>query len=449
MNKILLSCLLALLFCVSPAQAMPDAEELGRILPEKQWAREKRGDFTVFKNSSGVQVALESRNSLADVPLQAFLDEEAKGWREVRQIEMGRDGDWFALTAENEAGALAYIRYEKEGDRVDVLSVTAFSPDKAGEFEAAVAAVTTAFAGKSKVPAASQPTPGTEKLASFDRGKASRFGFGNILMGAWVEQDGWVNAEELQSSERFRSLRIWGGEECRVFGMDGLKSEGIISAIHSEHPGEFPHAHAGVPSFDVHTPNGVLSYPSGQLAILCPWDPQPRKAAAMNTGNATYQGIAKKFLAGRGLKTESPMLVQLFKVDLEGDGVAEVLICAQNIVTGGEGTSFAADTPLASGMVVPNAAQKGAYSLVFLRKLVDGKVLELPLHEYLSLNGSTPIEESWSPPLVGRICQFADLNGDGVLEIVLGTACYEGYAYHVFEVKGGSVREVLVQGEGN
>ncbi|MBQ8743635.1 MAG: hypothetical protein IJZ18_00420 [Mailhella sp.] len=287
-----------------------------------------------------------------------------------------------------------------------------------------------------------------ESAASFDMDKVSRFGFGNILLGGWTPQDGWVSAEQLQNGERFQPLHIWGGEQCRVFGLDGLKGEGVISALHSDHPGEVPGAMPGVPSFDTHTPEGVIKAPSGLLTILCPWDVQPRKATVMKTGNATYQGIVKRFLAAQGLNVETPKLAQLFKIDLEGDGVDEVLICAQNIAGRNE-ASFEPDLPLITEAGVPQAAQPGAYSLLLLRKIVAGKVLELPLHAFVSPLGSAPVDDDWTPPVIAKLCQFADLNGDGVLEIIAATAHYEGHAYHAFEVKGGEVREVLTMGIGN
>jgi hypothetical protein len=279
--------------------------------------------------------------------------------------------------------------------------------------------------------------------------KIARFGFGNILTGAWIPQEGWVTAGNLQETERFHFVRIWGGEACRLVGLNGTKdAKAVISAIHSDHPGEFKGAKPGLPSFDTHSSPSSVHEPSGLLTVACPWDVQPRLPKALSLNSAVYRDIVKRFLAARGLNVENPELVQLFKIDLEGDGVDEVLICAQNIASKGE-ASFEADQPLIAGPGLSEAAKPGAYSVLLLRKLVDGKVAELPLHVFVSPKGSSPIDDNWTPPVVGRFYQTADLNGDGVLELIAGTAFYEGYDHRVFEVKGGEAREVLSCGAGS
>ena len=273
-----------------------------------------------------------------------------------------------------------------------------------------------------------------ERLTDLDMAKIARFGFGNILTGAWTEQDGWVTADALQGSDRFRLLRIWGGEACRLVGLNGTKDAAVISAIHSDHPGEFRDAKPGIYSFDTHTASYTVHEPSGLLTVLCEWEPQPRLSAALSLNSQVYRDIVKRFLSARGLHIETTKLSQLFKIDLEGDGVDEVLVCAQNIAAKGE-ACFEADTPLVMGSGLPGTAQENAYSVLFLRKIVGGKVLELPLHEYVSSQDG--------PPVIAKAFQFADLNGDGILEIITGTASCDGYAHHVFEVKGGAVHKVL------
>jgi len=268
---------------------------------------------------------------------------------------------------------------------------------------------------------------------------SSRFGFGNILMGAWSRQDGWV--EQLQNSKKFYQSRIWGGESCRVTGIHGIVEENaVISAIHGEHDEQVKE---DTPFFDVHTAAGVISAPSGLLTVLCDWDVQPRKPVVMENSNAIYQKIMKEYLASRGLAVGRVGIVQLFRIDLEGDGVDEVFICAQNMEE--SDARWVPDKPLAAGF--PGNMAKDSYSVLLLRKIVGGKVMQLPLHEYVS--GFAPDDSSWTPPVLSKLYQFADLNGDGVMEIITGTATHAGYTHHVFEVKDAKVQNVLSCGVGN
>ncbi len=260
----------------------------------------------------------------------------------------------------------------------------------------------------------------------------SRFGFGNILMGGWSEQQGWLNARELQNSPRFHKFRIWGGETCRVLGMYGLvEGNAVISAVHSDHPDEYPSVRT--PSFDVHAPAGVISPPSAVLTLLCDWEAQPRKpeSVLMKT-NAPYERHVKDYLASRGLHTQEVRIVQTCRIDLEGDGVDEVLVCAQNMVGH---VDWKPDGLLA----VPDHAHKGMYSILLLRKIVDGKVVQLPLHEHIV----STAQAAERPPVLGRLYLFADLNGDGVMEIIAGTVSPTESVHRIFEVKGGNIREVL------
>ncbi|MBQ4567069.1 MAG: hypothetical protein IJA79_02965 [Desulfovibrio sp.] len=269
----------------------------------------------------------------------------------------------------------------------------------------------------------------------------ARFGFGNILMGGWSPQQGWLNAQQLQNDARFHDFRIWGGEVCRVFGMHGLvEDNAIITAIHNEHGDESPAARADVPSFEVHTATGGISAPSGFLTVLCDWNIQPRSPVLLQTGNTTYQGIIKNYLAAKGLRTDRIQLVQLCKIDLEGDGVDEVLIYAQNLLK--HDTGWAADKAFDVDSTFPSRAFKGAYSVLLLRKVAGGKVVQLPLHEYI--HAQTAASGTANPlPVLAKLYQFADLNGDGTLEIITGTASHTNRTHHVFEVKGHKVREVL------
>ena len=136
--------------------------------------------------------------------------------------------------------------------------------------------------------------------------------------------------------------------------------------------------------------------------------------------------------------------MQLFQVDLDGDGSNEILIVAQNIIPGKNTiASWEPDTPLTVGPGLPIQMEKGQYSLVLLRKIIKGKTHEIPLKQYIALSNATPLETTWKPPSLYKIFQFADLNGDGTLEIILGDDYYQDFSYSIFKIRQNKATEVL------
>ena len=89
--------------------------------------------------------------------------------------------------------------------------------------------------------------------------------------------------------------------------------------------------------------------------------------------------------------------------------------------------------------VMPTEANgKLAYSVVFLRTVVKGKVQTFELGgEFLKPGAPSdaPNEYNLLPPL--------DLNGDGVLEILIGSHYYEGGGSSVYELKNGKPKLIL------
>ena len=267
---------------------------------------------------------------------------------------------------------------------------------------------------------------------------AATIGFNSVLMGAFLDGK-WVSASDLQGKEEYRLNRIWGGHDCRVYSSKGLEGDGTISAIHREHPdcGEF-HIELDAPIFDVTMENGqTLSFGSARLALISSWNPIPRRATPIGIKNAAYNKAVKEYLGRNGLPDAEPNIMQIFRVDLEGDGQDEVIIYAQNIIDNVvEATTWEMDKPLSVGANFPEGTKKGNYSVLLLRKIVGGKVREIPLSQFLDLKDG-------KPPSLHKIYQFADLNGDGVMEIIVGEYSCEGVSYIVYEIKGDKAVEAL------
>ena len=100
-------------------------------------------------------------------------------------------------------------------------------------------------------------------------------------------------------------------------------------------------------------------------------------------------------------------------MDIEGDGTDEVLISASHFV---ESTG--------------HDVEFGDYSLVLMRKVVGDSVETIPLvADYY-------YEVAMQFPLTYTLTFLADLNNDGVLEVLVGVQRWEGSGIIVFEIDG-------------
>lgn len=154
------------------------------------------------------------------------------------------------------------------------------------------------------------------------------------------------------------------------------------------------------------------------VGAKAPWKAMPRIPQNLNKTDAVYTKIVADFLKTKGFAKPQVNIKQGFRIDLEGDGVDEVILTA---------TRAMPYDSKKKGMVYDE------YSFILLRKTVGGKVKNILLAgEFYPKNkfeydGNT-FEISW----------LADLNGDGKLEIGLYSRYYEGHALAVYEMKSGS-----------
>lgn len=155
------------------------------------------------------------------------------------------------------------------------------------------------------------------------------------------------------------------------------------------------------------------------------WDPSPRQVTKLKTNSKIYRPIVRKFLKKQGLRNPVVNITALFKVDLEGDGVDEVVILGERYVRFGPGT------------------QKGDYSFLLVRKVINGKVKEI-----LVTGEFYKQAVRFGAPNRLEISSIVDLDGDGTLEIVIYGAYYEGVWAEAYKIKGGTSSKVLTTGCG-
>ena len=91
---------------------------------------------------------------------------------------------------------------------------------------------------------------------------------------------------------------------------------------------------------------------------------------------------------------------------------------------------------------------KGSFSILVLRKIVNGSVKNFVLNCDVHTENTDPSSSNWRIRYIYSIIGFADLNGDGKMEIISSGQYYEGKFYEIFEVNKDSAKSVLVRGMG-
>ncbi len=145
------------------------------------------------------------------------------------------------------------------------------------------------------------------------------------------------------------------------------------------------------------------------------WNPMPRMPKPIDLNNATYKTVVRNFLRKKGIARPVVQIKEAYRIDLEGDGVEEVVLSATYYRKG-----------------LSSSAAVGDYSFVIVRKAV-GKVVT----DYL-LEGDFVLKRvDFGAPTENHISAIADLNGDGKMEIVLYGFYYEGDFASAYEMKNG------------
>lgn len=221
--------------------------------------------------------------------------------------------------------------------------------------------------------------------------------------------------------DELTSLPVSGGEDYQVvlLGSDEIVSGGTPT-VQCE-----PLYNPGVELSDADA-LGDWPDPVG-IAISAPWDLTPHFIQE-ETDNGTYSDFARPLLATGGLDVESPVIKQVVRFDLDGNGENEVLAVAEDIED--------SDSLF---------AQEGDYSLVFMRIVVEGEVRTAILGESIV----TEVQEGVTPFVLSHsVAAVADLSGDGKMEMVIHEVYYEGSGWTVWEYVNDDLGPVFQIGSG-
>ena len=230
------------------------------------------------------------------------------------------------------------------------------------------------------------------------------------LAGDWADQPvivtdlgalGWWDGSDWVRAEEAGALPVVGGEDYQVslLGQGSLTSGGSQTTVCE------PLLNLGVELEDAGS-LGLWPGPYG-VAISEGWDLHPHLFESF-ADDGSYAAFARELLASRGLDVANPVIKQLYRTDLEGDGTNEVLVVAEEVSEGLFG-------------------QQGDYSIIFMRKTVQNQVQTAILGDSVITDPENAFLISFS---VGTV---ADLNGDGKMEIVVDSAYYEGLGVEVWE----------------
>jgi hypothetical protein len=154
-------------------------------------------------------------------------------------------------------------------------------------------------------------------------------------------------------------------------------------------------------------------------------NPLPRKLRLHSPNTAVYRQAVADLLRAHGIAKPDVRITKIVRVDLEGDGVEEVVLSATRM-----------------SMLIPSVAA-GDYSLVVLRKIINGKVQTIPLAE-----NYFPEAKEFIAPHTFSVPAIADFNGDGKMEIMVNWNYYEGSGAELYTVQGNKVSMVLESGCG-
>lgn len=173
----------------------------------------------------------------------------------------------------------------------------------------------------------------------------------------------------------------------------------------------------------------------GVVAIAAPWNAMPRKVQVLDPTQKVYLDAVRDFLKTKGLTEPKVKIDNIIRADLDGDGEEEVLISATNYLTKDDS--------------VPMRSPAGSYSMVILRRGVGGKVeTQLVEGEFHPKAYSSSDESSFDAPNAYKVMAVLDLDGDGKMEIVVGSRYYEGEATTIYRCDPKKVEAVLDVGCG-
>ena len=232
------------------------------------------------------------------------------------------------------------------------------------------------------------------------------------------EKGNWVKADKAAKSVGKKTT-------YKVYGL--TKQAGQITAGKPKSVEE--------PCPDTLTVSLSLKPKDGVIGLAAPWNALPRAPVIADATQPVYVDAVRDFLQARGIADPKVRIIRILRVDLEGDGEEEVLISATNYFTRDKSNDTAA-APFPEAPI--EAPQPGSYSIVMLRRLVDGNVQTKLVAGEVYAKPDEPVA-----PNVYNLAAVLDLNGDGKLEVIVHSFYYEGGQTTIYRCEPDKIEAVL------
>jgi len=170
---------------------------------------------------------------------------------------------------------------------------------------------------------------------------------------------------------------------------------------------------------------GITFKPSPQnqepvVAVGSRWNAMPRLITA---NLQPYEEAAKEILKSKGIAEPQVNLTQVIEIDLDGDGLNEVLVCARRFTMAH----------------LSDLLKEGDYSMLSVQKKARGTVRNILIAgQFQAASRPEP-----GLALTWRVMGLVDADGDGVMEMVVNYTYYEGGGARLYQLKGDKVEWVL------
>jgi len=236
----------------------------------------------------------------------------------------------------------------------------------------------------------------------------NHFVFGANNKNAWLGEE--ETAHIITGSEVFKSYSLVKYLGTSTNAKVEVLEDGIAVQVDSDYSPIIPNYEDQ--SFD--------SYYLQEVAIAGEWDALPRTPHVQVGGIETYESLIREMISQQGLSKEKVSIEKVIRVDLEGDGAEEALITA---------TDWDVRKAVEQG-------EEGTYSVVILRKLVNGYVKNIVMKEQYTKDLANENKYIYYTPMV------LDIDGDGVMEIFVEGRCKAWSLIEVYKVKDDNIEKV-------